>query len=76
MLNFARAWPVDDVAGLVADVDRGEFEIRCLELRAAWSSGSSLSATINSRDIRHRVRRAMRIGDMALDAVDVKHAVQ
>ena len=28
------------------------------------------------RDVRHRIRRAMRIGDMALDAVDVKRARQ
>ena len=74
MLNFARACAGDHVAGGVADIDRGEFEVRGLELRAAVIERLVGERHDQPRNIRHRVRRAMRIGDVALHAVDIERA--
>ena len=74
MLNFARAWPGITLLGGVADIDGGEFEIGSLELGAAVIERLVGERHDQPRNIRHRIGRAMRIGDMALHAVDIQRA--
>ena len=64
----------DDVACGIADVDRGEFQVGGLELRAAVIERLVAERHDQPRDIRHRIRRAVRIGDVALHAVDIERA--
>ncbi len=64
----------DHVAGGVTDIDGSEFEVGGLELRAAVIERLVAECHDQARDIRHWIRRAMRIGDVALHAVNVKRA--
>ena len=64
----------DHIAGGVADIDRGEFEVGGLELRAAVIERLVAQRHDQPRNIRHRVRGAMRIGDVALHAVNMQRA--
>ena len=66
----------NEVDGLVADIDRGEFQMRGRELRAAGVERLGLQR----RDQRHqpadRIVGALRIGDMALPAGHDQVAVE
>src|SRR3954453_6308843 len=73
-VEFCAGLARDDIVGGVADVDRGEFEIGGLELRAAMVERLVGDGHDQPRDIRHRIGSAVRIGDVALHAVDVKRA--
>src|SRR6266850_641525 len=75
-VEFRARLPRDHIAGGVADIDRGEFEVRRLELRAAMIERLVAERHDQRRYIRYRVRCALRIGDVALGAIDVKRARQ
>ncbi|GCC48855.1 hypothetical protein chiPu_0033194, partial [Chiloscyllium punctatum] len=64
----------DHVARGVADVDGGEFEVAGLELRAAVIERLVAQRHDQPGDVGHRVRGAVRIGDVALHAVDHQRA--
>ena len=67
----------NEVDGLVADVDRGEFQMRRLEIASVpSSSGSACSAAISVDQPADRIVGALRIGDMALLAGDDQRAVE
>ena len=76
MLKRARASRRDDVDGRVADIDRGELEVRGSNCAVPSSSGSSMSAAISVDEPAHRIVGAVRIGDVALLAGDDQRAVQ
>ena len=73
-VEFGARLAGDHVAGGVADIDRGEFEVRGLELRAAVVERLVAERHDQPRDIRHRIGGALRIGDVALHAVDIERA--
>src|SRR5712672_396487 len=75
-VEFGARLARDHIAGGVADIDRGEFEVRRLELRAAMIERLVAERHDQRRYIRYRVRCALRIGDVALGAIDVKRARQ
>src|SRR5207248_9616943 len=64
----------DHVGGSVADIDRSEFKVRGLELSAAAVERLVAQRHDQSRNIRYWVSGAMRVGDVALDAIDAKRA--
>jgi hypothetical protein len=75
-VEFGACLPRDHIARLVADIDRGEFEVRGLKLRAAVIERLAGERHDQAGDIRHRIGGAMRIGDVALDAIDVQRPRQ
>src|SRR3954468_2236250 len=64
----------DHVGRAVADIDRREFEVRWLELRAAMIERLLAQRHDQSRYIGDRIGGAIGIGDMALNAIHVKRA--
>src|SRR5947209_12165266 len=66
----------DHIGRGIADIDRGEFEVGGLKVRAAVVKLLLAQRYDKRRDIRHRIRRAMRISHMALHAVDDQRARQ
>ena len=66
--------PGDHIASGVADVDGREFEVGGLELRAAVIERLVGERHDQPRNIRHWIGRALRIGDVALHAVDMERA--
>ena len=65
----------DQVHGLVADVDRGELEVRCAEMRGAAVDRLGVDRDHQRRDVAHRVVGELRIGDVALRAGHDQRAV-
>ena len=75
MLNLARAWPGMTLPALLPTSTEVNSRFEAWNWALPWSSGSSLSATIRPKYPAPDLTQ-MRIGDMALDAVDIEHAVQ
>src|SRR5258708_20056067 len=73
-VEFCPGLSRDHIARGVADIDGGKFEVRGLKLRAAVIERLVAQRHDQSRNIRHRVRRALRIGDVPLHPVDIKRA--
>src|SRR5580658_6609179 len=73
-VEFGAGLRRDHIAGGVADIDRREFEVRSLKLGAAVIERLAAEIHDQACDIRYRVRRALRIGDVALFAVDMERA--
>src|SRR5664279_2161568 len=66
----------NEIDGLVADIDRGEFEVRRLERRATLVERLRLQRADQRDDVAHRIVGALRIGDMAGLAGDDQRAVE
>ena len=64
----------DHVPGLVADVDRNEFEVRRLKVRVAVVERLGVDGADQRGDVGQRIGRAIGIGNMALLAVDDQRA--
>src|SRR4051794_13334874 len=66
----------DHVACAITDIDRGEFEVGGLEMRATVVERIAGERDDQRGNVRYGIGRAMRIGDVALNTVDNEGAGQ
>ena len=74
MLNFARACAGITLLAVLPTSTEVNSRFDAWNCALPWSSGSSAERHDQPRNIRHRIGRAMRIGDVALHAVDIERA--